>query len=339
MSLSYTLWPSIYDIDSHVPVREEWPAFVARFSTHTAYPRKEAAPGFGPYRLGPPPNPCHKHPGAARLEAHRCTACVRELHLAVFDVDVGTVGEVERCSSYLRQSNLAHLWFTTWSYKPDADRPSLRLVIPFAVPVPEYAWDTVRTRLFRALAIPADPNKCSGTSHFYYAPACPTERLGDAWVDVELGDPYDATALLRTVPKRRPPVFTVAPPAEGSAGTNDVRTAVERAVRRWSGAHVGPDKKEKARVLQAALAGAALADHGSRNETTWRIAGTIASLVPEASTEALVAFLAPSLVKMVEAGSSLTADDLERFCATGLAKARERKERDLALGRAFGKRR
>jgi len=61
------------------------------FTIHSRIVHKQDAGGFGPYVLHTPEEACLRHGLVPIDHPHRCDACVKELTLAVFDVDCGTL--------------------------------------------------------------------------------------------------------------------------------------------------------------------------------------------------------------------------------------------------------
>jgi hypothetical protein len=325
----YTLWPSLYDRVHPTALEETWPEIVKRFSSHTAYRNKFDAPGFGPYRLVPPGKPCVRHGGLT--VPHRCNGCVPAVTLAVFDVDRGAAAEVAACDDRLGLADIARLWFTTWSYRPFAERAAYRLVIPLTTPVPAEAWAFVRESILEHYQIPADVNTSSGVSHFYFGPSCPDPALGV--ISADGTKPLDVAALIAHAPKRLvedlddflEEIDDAVP--DGPVDLAPVRTAVERRIR-----GLARREPEKAEWLRRILAGEPIAEHGSRNASTMKACGALASAAPEASLAALRVLIRPSVDAMIAAGSvRVTHEAVDRWLASGLQHARARVARNKAL--------
>jgi hypothetical protein len=335
--VSYTLWPSLYDLDHPYPVKEPWAAFVKRFAVHTPYPDKFHAPGFGPYSLQPPPTPCDRHPGPPRAGPHRCDRSVAAITAAVFDVDHhATEASLAWTDGHLQDAGVARLWYSSWSYPTIT---AFRLVLPLSHPVSPAAWPGLRHHLIDAFRIDADPDKCSGASHFYFGPSAPAERIAHAIVDVGAGGPVDVGGYLVLAPLRRrlaPPVTDVPAPhaPDDELDAEEARATLERVLRRWSNA---PARGNRAALLRRLLAGEPLAEHGARNVTTLRTAGVVAHLVPEATLEALVEIFRGSLEAMQAEGSKLTEAAVERMLSTALDTARAREAQNARIAGSVGK--
>lgn len=323
--VSLTVWPSLFDIDRYQTVQTSWEEVSGRLTTHLRTPDKARVGGFGPYALVPPPVPCPHHKGGTRATPHRCDGCVEALDLAVFDVDAGTLEEVEACDRKL--SGLARCWYSSHSYHPDQTRPSLRLVLPLERPVPAGQWASFRRTLLHRYSIPARADQCSGLSHFYYLPSCPQGVEPVAVVEsgrwLEVPDapplPHPGRYALDWTP----------PLVQGPVDLAPYHEELKRRARQRK-------DKDKALLLKRVLEGEPLAEHGARNTTTSRLAGTLAFVFPEAPVEVLVHLLRPSVQAMMAAGSSLTWAEVERMCESGLRKRAEADARDAELASRFG---
>lgn len=333
-TLTYCLFRSLFDHDP-VPVTESWSDFVARFSEHAVYADKLSAPGFGPYVLEAPPTPCRRHGDPPRDRPHRCDRCVTAVTAAVFDVDVGGTDAVVACDVALGGARVARLWYSTWSYSPDAAVPALRLVLPLAAPIHPAAWPAARVTLIRRYSIPADVTKCGGRSHFYFAPAV---ARPDAPRVFDVGD----GAALETAEFTGEYVAAAGDledywPADADDPTGPVdlepwRTAVAKKATNYR-----PYYPAKTELLRKVLAGDELAPAGSRNDTTLVACGVLAHAIPEAPMVVLKMLMRPSVDAMLAAGSHLTWTKVDRMLRTASGRARAKVARDKALVANLGR--
>lgn len=317
--MKLTIWPSIYDKDTHQSVDESWEDVQARLSTHIRLQNKDRAWGFGPYALAPPPKPCNRHQDEReRYTPHRCDICVESLTLAVFDADTGTPEDISRTETALAALDCARLWYSTHSHRQD--KPSYRLVLPLSKPVAPESWPAFRLGVIRRFEIPCDVNKCSGKSHFYFAPSCrPQEANPVFWTAGGKFLDVDSISLVQPKPKVQFATlagFDWTPPAEPTAPL-DVFSLRSRVMQRvHSLGRKG--EKDKANALLKMLRGEPLAQKGSRNETTFKVAGTLAWALPGESLGTLLFLLRPSVEAMVAQGSSISLDAVERMLLTAM---------------------
>lgn len=312
-----TLWPTLYDKDSHTTCLETWDEVCRRFGAHIRLQRKDQSSGFGPYILSPPPRPCNRHQdGVTRQTPHRCDSCVPGLTLAVFDADTGTLEQIRACAQRLEADALAHLWYTTFSHTEY--KPSYRLVIPLATPVLPDAWASFRTEMIRLYGIPCDPKKCGGKSHFYYLPSCPEGAEPRTYVA-----PGRFLEPEKIVVNRARPVvrfanlddFTWEPPAStGPVDTAAIRKTLAQKISRLN----RKGERGKAAALRACVDGEPLAEKGSRNETTFKVAGMLAWLLPGEPLSTFLWLMGPSVGAMQRAGSSVTLEATERMLLTAM---------------------
>jgi hypothetical protein len=320
-----TLYPSIYSLCG-TPARLPWSEILVEFTQHLRPEAKDRTPGFGPYTLTDRRCSRPSHPPVP----HRCDTCVDAIGLAVFDVDCGTEADVAACDA--RLSSYARLWYSSWSYRPDSGRPALRLVVPLARPVPAERWASWRESFIRAFGVPADPSKCGGLSHFYYAPSCPS--------DVEpVVDAHEGTFLhpdiVPSTPRRRPaPTLTTRlhdlgePVDEERLSAHRVRLRQAVAGLKRSGQ---PDARERLAHLEALLAGLPLAEHGSRNATTTKVVFQLVRRFGDLTLSEGMALVEPSLTSMQQAGSSLTRETVARMFETAFAKVEAQREQDARI--------
>lgn len=335
---SLTLWDNLYDIDRYTPWSGSWEDLVKRFGTHLPTPKKNQAPGFGPYSLQPSPVPCYKHTdGVPRSSPHRCDASVHEMSVLVFDVDQGTQEQVAACDDRLAAAGLARLWYSTFSFgtprPPDGPvRVPFRLIVPLAAPLHPAHYARVRTVFLARFDIPADEKQCSGKSHFYFMPSTPLRPKHQPVVDWSDGAYFDASSLVvnrpepaparqvelpaNWAPRRRPR----ATPTTDDGIVADYRTRLER---KFDNLARRRGDETKADYLRRCLDGRVLAQSGSRNTAALVTSGVLVFALPDASVEDIQEILRPSLEAMQQAGSKLTAETLERMIVDS--------QRDLAL--------
>lgn len=324
-SFDLTLFPSIFHY-AGVTKTARWADLVEAFGTHLRTEDKTSTPGFGPYRLHDRVCDRPKHPKAP----HRCDVCVDALSLAVFDVDCGTYAEVERCDTLL--ADYARLWYSSHSYRPEAPRPSLRLILPLARPVPAERWSSWRSNFIRAFAVPADVKKCGGLSHFYYAPSCPPSVEP---VAVQHEGPYFDPEIVPSTAYRRLDLTLVdRKPVDPSAPDDDRLQHIRgRLTQTLSGLRRSgkPDALERRTVLENLLAGRPLAEHGSRNQTTTRVVFDLVRRFEDLTLGECLAVLAPSLEAMQREGSSLTTETAARMYETARFKLEAQREHDTRI--------
>lgn len=338
VQLEFTKYASIFDIDSLTQAVSTWPEIVAGFERQRQdrHARKEDAPGFGPYVLRPTPEPCARHKDRIlRPVPHRCDDCVASVTLAVFDVDVGTDDEVVACEAALGEEGLARVWYSTFSYRPEQERPSLRLVLPLASPVAPSEWPGARRSIAARFKIPCDLRRCGGLSHFYYAPSCragiePIFDAHDGWPLNPSTLPFAPDVTPRQAPIPQLPDWQ---PPEEPTGPVDLgplrKVLADRATSLKR--KVNTPAQRKGELLTKLLAGEPLAEHGSRNDVTNQVAGMLAFALPGQPLSVLMGLIRPSLEAMIGAGSRLTESEVERMLLTGMRSKAEFDARDRQI--------
>jgi len=325
LAFDLTLFSSIFRLEG-VPKKASWADLVAAFAEHLRAPDKTEVPGFGPYVLRDRACDRPRHPRTA----HRCDVCVDAVSLAVFDVDCGTYAEVEKCDRLLE--GYARLWYSSHSYRPEAPRPSLRLIVPLARPVEAERWSTWRANFIQAFHVPADPKKCGGLSHFYYAPSCPSSVEP---VAVHHEGPYFDPDTVPSVPHRRPAPVVNRPEALDATSPEDERLHELRV--RLSQSVSGlkrsskPDAAERRRILEDLLAGRPLAERGSRNQTTTRVVFDLVRRFADLTLGECLAVIGPSLEAMQSAGSRLNSETVGRMYETAHFKLEAQREADARI--------
>jgi len=320
-----TLFSSIFQLDG-VHRRASWADLVAAFAEHLRATDKTEVPGFGPYVLRDRACDRPRHPKTA----HRCDVCVDAVSLAVFDVDCGTYAEVEKCDRLLE--GYARLWYSSHSYRPEAPRPSLRLIVPLARPVEAERWASWRANFIQAFHVPADPKKCGGLSHFYYAPSCPPDIEP---VAVHHEGPCFDPDTVPSVPHRRPAPVVNRSEALDATSPEDERlqhlrlrlTQSISGLKRSS----KPDAAERRRIIEDLLAGRPLAEHGSRNQTTTRVVFDLVRRFEDLTLGECLAVVEPSLLAMQSAGSRLTSETVARMYETARFKLEAQREADARI--------
>lgn len=331
MDISFTRYGFIGDIDRLEAVTMPWSQFVTEFSTHVRLTNKMYAPGFGPYVLTPTETPCAFHKDKRiRVKAHRCDECVKEMTLAVFDVDTGTQDAVSNCDDSLGRAGLSRLWYSSYSYSPEQERPSMRLVLPFASPLNPKEWQSVRAVLIYQYGIPCLVSACKGKSHLYFIPSCSPESSPIAFATTGV---FLNHYLLPKVQERKATSRSVSmtgwePPEEPEPGTPIDMEPFRRVIssRRNYFNKGTPDRKYKALLLSRVLDGTALEGKGKRNDAMSIVCGIIAYALFETPVSVLIALLRPSLVAMQVEGSSLNEDEVRRMLLSAMRKKAESEE-------------
>lgn len=319
-----TLFPSIFALEG-TSKAASWADLASAFGEHLVAPDKVSTPGFGPYALRARPCAKPRHPKGP----HRCDDCVDALTLAVFDVDCGTYAEVEKCDAAL--AGYARLWYSSFSYRPEAERPSLRLVVPLLRPVPAERWASWRTNFIRAFHVPADPKKCGGLSHFYYAPSCPP---GIEPVAVAHEGPcFDPDTVPSTAHRRPAPVHLVEPVDPSEPDTERLRHLRGRLAQTLAGLARSSklESMERRLLLERLVEGLPLAVHGSRNQTTTRVVFFLVQRFEDLTQGECIALVEPSVRAMQREGSRLTTETVARMYETAYAKLAAQREADARI--------
>lgn len=312
-----------------------WETLSGRLTDHQVVARKEDGYGWGPYRaVAPAGGVCGRHAKGPVSGPHRCDACVEGIELAVFDVDVGTWAEVDACDELLEAAGLHRCWYSSHSYRPEQERPSLRLVVPLEKPVPANRWRSWRRAFARRYKVPADLNKCGGLSHYYYLPAHPKGivPVGDV-AGSRFLDPDELPSVVELSPREVSEHDAEWERPEAPSGPVDLapRWAIVAKYVASHGRKRNEDERRKAGWLRALSKGEPLADHGARNESSARTAAVLAFLLPDDPPEVHAAMMRPSVDAMIAQGSSLTHAEVERMVVSGLRKAHAAKAQDAAI--------
>lgn len=306
--MKLTKWPGLYAKDNPHPMT--FPslkeAYHTLFRTHQVTPDKFLAEGFSPYELQP--RPCKKHDTD---EAHRCDAQVDYIEAAVFDVDQGTLEDVERCDDALDADGIERIWYTSYSYPK---KESWRLILALDKPCPSRNWKSLRLGIIQKYGIPADRSACSGLSHFYFLPATPRYKEYNESLYMA-GRPLVVSDFPVVVDMDVLDYDEFEDDEEDDGAPVDMEgfrsTLTERA------AQLGRGKEaNKAQWLRRALKGEPLDEHGQRNVAMMTTAGIIMYACPDLPKRAAFEMLKPSLRGMIAEGSSLTEAMVWRMLTT-----------------------
>lgn len=319
--LVYTRFPSVTATDQPQRIETTWEEFVGSLQ-HQRLADKLAAPMFGPYVLVGP---------------RREDAGVKCLTMAVFDVDQGTALDIAECDRRLEHLGIERVWYSSHSHTPGIHE-AFRLILPLAHPLDPRTWKAYRSALLEKFKIPADPKKCSGISHAYFLPSCPVSgepifrRCSGREVDLVVATPPQTSRLrpLAASPGINVDSRGATQPFDLTNVLNGLRQKVWGLSRRKS-----PTDKEKAALLQKLLAGEQLAKHGSRDDTTSKVAGMLAWSFPEEPVEVLCAVMRPSVDAMIADGSKVTQGKVERMLLSSRAKYEEEQQRQAERDRAI----
>ena len=326
-----TYYSTLYDpTPTHIEDLS-WADLVASL-THRPFASKDKAPGFGAHQLAS--TTCVKHkvnnkPTVITVP-HRCAQSVSSVSLFVFDVDIGTAEDIAVTAKSLQEAGLAAFFYSSYSYTPDHPTPPFRLLIPSTRPVLPHEYAHLRSHLIAQHKIPCAPEKCSSTSHFWFLPSCPPERLEYAITDSLEGKPFDVDSVAPPAPSLRPGAFgagtagttetlSFEPPEEPDPSipvdTQDLRDRVTKYATKLA----RKGDAQKAEYLKNLLVGEQLAEHGSRNHAAFVTAGCLVWCLPsDTPLSHLMLLFRPSLNSMVSAGSKLSEDKVERMLLTAM---------------------
>lgn len=338
-----TFYRSLYRIDEINEREAPWTELAEFLSTHVRTADKFSVAGFGCHVLKPPPDgtciaciQSTKITDAERAvlstKPHRHLDCVTEVTAFVFDVDVGTVPQIATTEQRLRDASLGAHFYSSHSHT--SEKPAFRLLIPTTRPITVREYPALRAHLIERFAIPCNPNQSADASRFWFLPSCPPD--GTPIVETLVGDPYDpgtAPKELLLAPERSPLVGWQPPEdPKGAVDIAPLRLAVLKQMERCTalGDH------DKAEALRRLINRQALAEDGHRNETTFRVCGTLGFIVPKGtSVGAVMALLRPSLNAMIAAGSKLTEEKVERMVRSAMHKKAQADHTEEVLGNYF----
>lgn len=231
----------------------------------------------------------------------RSSELVTQFSCVVFDLDDVTLDQVAVMQSAL--TGVEYVAHSTHNHGIKGIR--LRLVLPFAEPFKregrsdaqfKKAWQDWRQGCIEKFKIPADPS-CKDLSRIYFFGSCP-KGAGS----VEHREPGVALKWQDVEPKRSKEIVSTTS-AKGAQG-------VERGDRVISNPQIGEiiDLEDARRRLRSALppdvakrilAGEALAQEGSRDNTLNAVVSKIAWALPTLAEGALLELLRPSIAAML----------------------------------------
>jgi hypothetical protein len=318
--MKITIFKSLYDIDQHHELNLTWPEIAERLATYTTLLRKENASLFGPFSLKTLLEPCELHnDGIPRYTAHRCTLCISEISLLVFDADKGEPGETERL---LEEDDIARHWYSSYNHSPD--KSAYRLVLPLVTPITDLnIYKMFRKDILEKYKIPANEKECSGPSHTYFLPSNSGKHYPHYWTAGHCFlKPPEIKIKTRSIkPANKPAKF----PGQESLSTSNYRKKLTKLVTRLQ-----ETSPEKSQWLDSLLFGVSIAPDGNRYTSTLRLTGMLAWRYPEMSEQVLEDLFEGSLSVMKKAGSKLTMDKIHRFFSSA-ARRRELAEQQQDL--------
>jgi hypothetical protein len=314
-----THYRTLYDTNPQATRTYSWSDLTAALSSFIETPDKFSVAGFGGHTL---------HPNMKRgVEA------VSQVTLFVFDVDAGTPEDLDHCEMLLRGDNVAAHFYSSHSHTPA--KPAFRLVIPPNRLVTPAEYPGLRAALIDRYKIPCKPNQSGDVSRFWFLPS---HKPGAVPITETLdGQPLDVDALPPLPTPRRgagrldvetAPAVPFAPPPSPPPGlpidTGPARKAIRARATKLARAG-DPESSTKAEWLRRLLAGEALADHGSRNDTMARVCGMLVYTLPkDTPVEVHLLLIRPSLGAMILDGSKLTEEKVERMLLTAMRKRFQR---------------
>ncbi len=185
-------------------IRVPWDKLLAELQAHDLRASKDG-PAWCPVDFVACPDVCHRagtKSDCGGAKPHRILENVREVHLAVFDLDDHTAGDLGALGARLEPYTYAlHSTFSEHCY---------RLVIPLAEWVDPLAWGEVWEQIRADLQIRADP-ACKDASRLYYFP---THNPASTWTPVvcdNVGKSYAATKIQRVASEEKSITDTVTP--------------------------------------------------------------------------------------------------------------------------------
>lgn len=306
-----TRYVSLFDTTPQRVEELTWSQLTRVLSDSLPSADKNAVPGFGAHVLTGP---------------RRSAAFAKTVTFFVFDVDAGTPETNAATLSRLRSAGLAAHLYSSHSHVPE--KPALRLIIPPTRHVADHEYRALRLHLIERFSIQCKPEQSSDTSRFWFLPshkpgATPyAETLDGECFDVDLVD----TSLLASRGTRRIPTTPLKdwtpPVAPASVDLKPYRDRLAKLSTRLRAKPL-PSDNQRGTYLRRMLNGEALSDPGARNDVTTAVCGAVAFALPGASLAELMLLIRPSLNRMVNDGSKLTEDKVERMFLSAMRKKAE----------------
>src|SRR3989338_6499452 len=270
------------------PESLSWNDFVGRYGKHVIVSEKKAAALLSPAEW--PLNDCE-----------RKAADVLRVHLAALDLD-GVAPEVVTRIRILLEP-YAYLMYTTWSHTQEfrkSGRWYLRVLLPISRPVENQEWKAFWPRLNHFFGDVMDSN-CKDPGRIYYVPSSSEDSIENR-VFTQLGTYLDVDNLLKI-------------PAPRRAALIDVSRASLQSYAKLLQTRISPHSQRMGELLSKVLKGEIFAEPGKRDDTIFKLAGTLDEKWPYVDPEALAVHFKPSLVKMAaaHADSPTVADVIEKI--------------------------
>lgn len=276
-----SLFPSITETHPH-PRRLDWATFARELGPHDfTRPTKDGVPAF---------SPAEYPPGASRAKGN-----VTRVHFGVLDIDKVPESEIARLTELL--TDVAFIFYTTWSHPKHAPRWCARLIIPFTRPVLTSEWATFWPRFNHRFGGLGDP-ACKDPSRLYFIPAAPAGTEETAHFECQDGASLNPDELLSA------PIPAREQRATEHISLNDVQALSGKLKRRKS-----PHHQKLGRRLGQLIEGEPFAETGERDEIIFKLTGVLIDEWPKAQASLLASYFAPSLTKMGPDG--LTVEDVE----------------------------
>ena len=294
-------------------------------------------------------NPCRAKYGPAWspavLEGKRCSANVRAITAAVFDIDHVTLADLMALAGRVDAAGYTAIVHSTHSHRQED--VCARLVLPLSRECNPREWSQVRATLITKLQIPADP-KTGDLSRIYFLPSAPKgaptidafETKGSA-VSVDnlllsVGAP-DAPPRPKSV-DARPRVDTelaIAVPEGALADMQELRDSLAGYAR--SRARGSLEDRAKADMVRRVLDHKPLAEEGDRDDTLQRVCCILACLLPlNTPIDAVLELMRASVLGMTDRpeGCWLTGPNGARDKLTRARKDRLERETHQAMENA-----
>lgn len=297
---------AIYRPDAQVlPFRK----LLARLTTHERTESKDSVRLFAPVRLQPVADDQCKHAReeGGFIKAHRCDASVAAVTCLVFDADQGDERDIQRCHARLKEADISHVFYSTFSYSPLKDKAAYRLVVFTAREIKPEEFKSLRLNVIAAFEVPCDPGSSAGISHSYYWPAAkPTATVstlqhigGELNVDQYKGVDHAVT---------KKALFVAGEHSERKC--KPAPDVLRREALAWA------ERERGFPVLHIALSGAPLAEPGGRHAAVMKLRSKLCGRFTDVDPESLYELVADSLAATSVAGRDLSlefADGIEEY--------------------------